>query len=229
MKIFGTRQKYFALPQQASACISRSEGVHRPSTAAAIAGRARATRGRRSATWIACAAALVPALLCAAASGGSMGRALCERCTRPESVCVCKALPDAGKIALQTKVPAAYPPPSATASTSVGRAPLTHDVWACEARAAARCACDLHGALAWAGADTCAVGDGWRARVVHTWSGPGSFEARTASDARRCAVHVSAWVLAWGCCGGRRSVRGASLLLMLPPAADAAACAQCCR
>jgi DTW domain-containing protein YfiP len=33
-----------------------------------------------------------------------MGRALCQRCTRPETVCVCKALPDGGKIDLQTKV-----------------------------------------------------------------------------------------------------------------------------
>jgi DTW domain-containing protein YfiP len=47
---------------------------------------------------------LALALGCCAVQVEQMGRATCQRCSRPDPVCVCRALPDAGKIALKTKV-----------------------------------------------------------------------------------------------------------------------------
>ena len=129
-----------------------------------------------------------------------MGRALCQRCTRPESVCVCKALPDDGKIALQTKVPAVCPPLNAAAAwrraclslTMCGRARRRR-------RHAARAFCSL----LWQGLGPTrareAMDGGQGCALFGAWTG--SFEARTAPDDRLSAFYIFAWLLARCCCG----------------------------
>ena len=53
---------------------------------------------------LACLLGLALLVARASSSRSGMGRATCLTCTRPESVCVCAALPQNGKIGLRTKV-----------------------------------------------------------------------------------------------------------------------------